>query len=679
MPEQEKDAMDPKILNRVKQLREELHRHNHRYFVLDDPEISDAEYDRMMKELIDLETAWPELASPDSPSVRVGSPPLDKFQSITHTHPMLSLDKGFGETDFINFDQRVKKGLGTHEEVLYTAEPKIDGVAVELVYENGILSTASTRGDGETGEIVTANVKTIPTVPLVLQPVNGAPMPAVLEVRGEIFLNKSNFELLNSDQMARGLPLFANPRNAAAGSLRQLDSRVTSQRPLEIYIYGVGDAAFLKTDSHADSLMTLKQMGFRINPLVRPKILKSEVIDYYREMDRIRESLAYEIDGIVVKVDSISYQESLGTTSRRPRWAIAIKFEATQETTRIVDISVQVGRTRAMTPVAELEPVNIAGVMVSRATLHNEDEIIKKDIRIGDRVFVRRAGDVIPEVVKVIPSARNGTEKPFQMPGKCPVCHAEAVRLDGESVTRCTNISCPAQVKAAILHFASKTAFDIEGLGEKLIDQLVDMKLVSSCADIFHLTADTLLELERMGPKSAENLIAAIERSKKISFSRFLYGLGIRHVGEHAAKLLSTNFPGLSDLLNATPLELQSIEGIGPIAAASIYSFFRQEENRRIIQRLIDSGVIILYDTQRPVQKNLAGKTFVLTGTLTSYPRSQAKALIEAAGGKVSGSVSRKTDYVVAGENPGSKLNAAMELGVAVLNESEFQALISGD
>jgi DNA ligase (NAD+) len=501
----------------------------------------------------------------------------------------------------------------------------------------------------------------------------------VLEVRGEIFLNKSNFQLLNSDQMAKGLPLFANPRNAAAGSLRQLDSRITSQRPLEIYIYGVGDAESLNTDSQSEALLILKRMGLRVNPLVRPKILKKEVVDYYHEIDRMRDDLPYEIDGIVVKVDAISFQEILGTTSRRPKWAIAVKFEATQETTRIINISVQVGRTGALTPVAELEPVNIAGVIVSRATLHNEDEVDKKDIRIGDRVFVRRAGDVIPEVVKVVASARNGSEIPFQMPKKCPVCHAEAIRLEGESVTRCTNIACPAQIKATIRHFASKAAFDIEGLGEKLIDQLVDLKLISSCADIFLLTADMLQKLDRMGPKSAENLVAAIERRKQISFSRFLYGLGIRHVGEYVAKILSSEFRNLSDLQKATLTQLEAIEGIGPIVAASISSFFRQEENQQIIYRLINSGVTILYDTNHVAKKNLSGKTFVLTGTLESFSRSQAKALIEGAGGKVAGSVSRKTDYIVAGENPGSKLNAAKEFGITILNEPEFKAIISAD
>jgi DNA ligase (NAD+) len=669
--------MNPEISNRVETLRRELHRHNYRYFVLDDPEISDAEYDRLMKELIELETTWPELASPDSPSVRVGSPPLDKFQSVTHTHPMLSLDKGFGEDDFNTFDLRVRKGLDIGDEILYTAEPKIDGVAVELVYENGALAMASTRGDGETGEVITSNVKTIPTVPLILQPIEGVSTLAILEVRGEIFLSKTNFKSLNDDQMAKGFQLFANPRNAAAGSLRQLDSRITSRRPLEIYIYGVSDGKQLNTDSQADALNVLKQMGFRINPLVRAKISRQEVIHYYTVLDQKRGELPYEIDGMVVKVDSFSFQEILGTTSRRPRWAIAIKFEATQETTRVLDISVQVGRTGALTPVAELEPVNIAGVVVSRATLHNEDEVVKKDVRIGDRVFVRRAGDVIPEVVKVVESARDGTERPFQMPQICPVCGSEAIRLHGESVTRCTNMVCPAQIKATIRHFASKGAFDIEGLGEKLIDQLVDLKLVSSCADIFLLTADTLQKMERMGPKSADNLINAIEQRKQISFSRFLYGLGIRHVGEHVAKILSGAYQTLSDLQNATDSELQSIEGIGPIVADSIFSFFKQEENRHTIRRLIQSGVTILYEPAPTAKKTLAGKTFVLTGTLETLSRSQAKSLIEGAGGKVAGSVSRKTNYVVAGDSPGSKLETARDLGVEVLNESDLKALLS--
>lgn len=670
--------MDSEIINRVEYLRRELHRHNYRYFVLDDPEISDAEYDRMMQELIGLEAAWPELYSLDSPSARVGSPPLDKFETIAHTHPMLSLDKGFGEADFISFDQRVRKGLNTDEEIQYTVEPKIDGLAVELVYENGMLAVASTRGDGEIGEAITSNVKTIPTVPMILQPIADLPTPSVLEVRGEIFLSKTNFQLLNQDQIKKGLSLFANPRNAAAGSLRQLDSRITSQRSLEIYVYGVADAATLNTDSHADALSILQHMGFRVNPLIRPKIFAHDVISYFMELDRKRQNLAYEIDGIVVKVDRFSHQDRLGTTSRRPRWAIAIKFEATQEATRVINIFVQVGRTGALTPVAELEPVNIAGVVVRRATLHNEDEIIKKDIRIGDWVFVRRAGDVIPEVVKVIASKRIGTELVFKMPQICPSCGAKAIRAEEEAAMRCSNNAdtCPAQLKANIEHFAAKGAFDIDGLGEKLIDQLVNRKLILTCTDIFSLSVQTLQNLDRVGPKSATNLIDAIESRKQISFSRFLYALGIRHVGEHAARILSKKYPSISDLQNASVSELQSIEGIGPIVAESIMSFFSKDENKKIIQRLLNSGVSIIYENNQQSPALLAGKTFVLTGSLESLTRSQAKELIERAGGKVASSVSRKTDYVIAGESPGSKLDAARELGIAILNELEFKSLM---
>lgn len=670
--------MDLQIKNRVEQLRRELHRHNYRYFVLDDPEISDVEYDQMMQELIELESAWPEFSSPDSPSARVGSPPLDKFGSAAHAHLMLSLDKGFGESDFISFDQRVRKGLNTDEDIQYTAEPKIDGVAVELVYENGTLSIASTRGDGETGEVITANVKTIPTVPILLQRIENSALPRVLEVRGEIFLSKIKFDSLNEEQLKKGLPLFANPRNAAAGSLRQLDSRITSQRSLEIFIYGVGDAGSLNTDSHTESLMILQRMGFRINPLTRSKISRYDVINYFMELDRQRQDLPYEIDGIVVKVDRFSFQKQLGEKSRRPRWAIAIKFEATQETTRIVNISVQVGRTGALTPVAELEPVKIGGVVVSRATLHNEDEIIKKDIRIHDKVFVRRAGDVIPEVVKVVASARNGTEIPFQMPRECPACNAAAVRLEGEAVIRCTNIACPAQIKANIQHFAAKGAFDIDGMGEKLIDQLVERRLVSSCADIFLLTAEDLENLERMGPKSAENLLKAIKSRKQITFSRFLFALGIRHVGEHVAKILSTAYRDLSDLQIASVSQLESVEGVGPIVAESTFLFFSQKENIEIIRRLLNSGVTILYETIQMNQTPLAGKTFVLTGTLEIFSRSEAKEVIEKAGGKVAGSVSRNTNYVVAGQSPGSKIDKARELNIPILNEHEFKTLLSG-
>jgi DNA ligase (NAD+) len=671
-------ADDPKIIERISWLRRELNRHNHRYFVIDDPVISDAEYDRMMQELISIEAQWPELVSPDSPSVRVGSAPLDRFETLAHRYPMMSLDKGFSEADFFSFDERVRKGLGVENPVLYTTEPKIDGVAVELVYKGGRLTLASTRGDGDTGEMITENVRTISTVPLVLENPMDFSLPSLLEVRGEIFISKAGFKRLNDERMGQDLPLFANARNAAAGSLRQLDSRITAQRQLEIYVYGISEPAALEVDSHADALARLGQLGFRINPLVRCRITGEAVIAYIHEINGLRDRLPYEIDGIVAKVDRFFFQELLGATSRRPRWAIAIKFEATQEVTRVIDIQIQVGRTGALTPVAHLEPVSIAGVTVSRATLHNQDEIRKKDVRVGDRVFVRRAGDVIPEIVKVITEDRNGSERPFDMPRNCPVCGSEAVRLEDEAVTRCVSIACPAQVKANIRHFASKSAFDIDGLGEKLINQLVDRQRISSCADIFTLTVDDLKDLDRMGEKSAQNLVQAIAASRRISLARFLYALGIRHVGEYAAGVLSEEFESIDDIMAADTDRLEKIDGIGPRAAASITDFMRQEQNLAIIRRLLSGGVEIYRETTENKELPLSGKTFVLTGTLDSMTRSAAKARIEAAGGKVAGSVSKKTDYVVAGDSPGSKLDQARALGIVILDEDQLDSLLSG-
>ncbi len=671
--------IDPAVINRVEELRSALHHHNHRYFVLDDPVISDAEYDRMMKELIELEEAWPALASPDSPSARVGSPPLDKFETVPHTIPMLSLDKGFSESDIIDFDLRVKRGIGLSEteEILYTAEPKIDGVAVELVYVDGLLTVASTRGDGEVGELITANVKTVASVPLRLHSDN-IRIPSRLEVRGEIFLSRKNFEKLNRDRITQDQPLFANPRNAAAGSLRQLDSAITARRPLEIFVYGIGVSEGLSTRSHAQAIDILKSLGFRTNPLVRPGIGISGILEFYRQLDEIRLDLPYEIDGLVIKVDDFGYQEKLGATSRRPRWALAIKFEAVQERTRVLDIQVQVGRTGALTPVAFLEPVSVGGVTVSRATLHNEDEVEKKDVRIGDSVFVRRAGDVIPEIVKVIESSRDGSERRFSMPAVCPVCGEPARRISGEAVTRCVNVSCPAQIKANIRHFAGKAAFDIDGLGEKLIDQMVERRIISDYADLFALDRQTLESMERMGAKSADNLVNAIAESRRVSFSRFLYALGIRHVGEHVAAVLAQNFDNLDAVRNTGKDPLEAIHEIGPVVAQSISDFFAEMKNQATVDRLLKSGVEILYDPQVKKDTALSGKIFVLTGKLESMTRDEAKKRIEQLGGSVTGSVSKKTDYVVAGESPGSKLSQAQKHGVAILSESEFREMIEG-
>ena len=669
--------IDPAVIKKVEDLRKALHRHNYLYYVMDDPEISDSEYDRMMQMLIELETAYPDLSSHDSPTLRVGAPPLEKFETVKHSIPMLSLDNGFNDTDIVEFDRRIKKNLNIDNDIIYTAEPKLDGVAVELVYENGRLASASTRGDGITGEAITSNVRTITSVPLILAHDKGKTIPSRLEVRGEVFISKDSFNHLNNERLNQDLQPFANPRNAAAGSLRQLDSRVTAKRPLEIFVHGVGIVTDLVLKSYGDTLIDLKELGFRINPMARAKITIEHVLIYYRELAETRHQLPYNIDGMVVKVDSFSLQENLGATSKSPRWAIAYKFRAIQETTRINNIDVQVGRTGALTPVAHLDPVNIGGAMVSRATLHNEDEINRKDIRIGDTVLVQRAGDVIPEVVKAIASKRTGEEGIFNMPSTCPACNSSIVRTEDEAVLRCVNASCPAQVKQRIKHFASKGAFDIDGLGKKSIDQLVDNDLVSSYADIFQIDPDALENLERMGPKSAENIIEAIEISKEISLGRFIYALGIRHVGEHIAGLIANRLKHLEKLFNATTEELEAIEGVGPVVAVSVTNFFQQDRNRKAVNDMITSGVLILQENGEK-EGPLEGRVFVLTGSLESMTRSEAKKNIESAGGKVAASVSRNTDCLVAGAFPGSKLNQATALDIDIIDEATLKKMTDG-
>ena len=667
--------VSPQIIRQVETLRKTLHQHNYRYYVLDDPEVSDAEYDRLMQQLRELEETYPEVASPDSPTTRVGAPPLEKFDTVSHSIPMLSLDNGFKDEDILDFDGRVRRNLKIQSDIRYTAEPKMDGVAVELIYEDGRLTTASTRGDGLVGELITANVKTIRSVPLIMQKSDSSNLPPRLEIRGEVFIGHDAFKQLNKERIDQELPPFANPRNAAAGSLRQLHSKITAARPLEIFFYGVGIVTGFESDSHWALLKSLQAWGFRINPLIRSRVTISEVLEYYLELNQKRHQLPYDIDGMVIKVDSIPFQQQLGATTRSPRWAIAYKFQSIQETTVVENIEVQVGRTGALTPVAHLKPVNVGGVTVSRATLHNEDEILKKDIRIGDTVLVQRAGDVIPEVVKVILSKRVGGEKKFVMPQACPVCGTSALRIEGEAATRCINSICPAQVKERIKHFASKGAFDIDGLGDKLVDQLVEKGLVSSFADLFQLEAETLAALDRMGAKSAENLIRALEQSKDIRFSRFLYALGIRHVGEHVAVLLADHFGDLTQLMGCPEDELTAIEGVGPVVAKSISTFFKQENNIASVQRILNSGIRIKYQSPKRAT-TLAGKVFVLTGTLASMTRRDAREKIEARGGKLSGSVSRNTDFVVAGESPGSKLAKAMDLGVEVIDETALLELL---
>jgi DNA ligase (NAD+) len=666
---------DPQIIAKIEHLRKTLHHHNYRYYVLDDPEISDAGYDRMMQELIRLEKSYPQLSRPDSPSVRVGAPPLTRFDTISHSVPMLSLDNGFNDGEILDFDNRVKRNLNTADDIIYTAEPKMDGVAVELVYENGKLAAASTRGDGVTGELITANVKTIRAVPLLMQTSGLARAPSILEVRGEVFIGIEAFNNYNQERLDQGLPSFANPRNAAAGSLRQLDSKITAGRPLDVFFYGVGIVADIVLESHWDLLQSLKTWGFKINPLIRPRIKIKEILAFYRELIEKRHQLPYDIDGMVIKVDSLAMQQRLGATTRSPRWAIAYKFEALQETTVLENIEVQVGRTGVLTPVAHLAPVKVGGATVSRATLHNEDEIEKKDVRIGDTVLIQRAGDVIPEVVKVILSKRSGAEKKFTMPDVCPVCRSAVVRIEGESAIRCINYSCSAQVKERIKHFASKGAFDFDGLGDKIVDQLVEKKLLTSYADLFKLDGEILAGLERMGAKSAANLIQAIEKGKRISFARFIYALGIRHVGEHVAVLLAAHFESLEALVSCSKDDLIAIEGIGPVVAESIASFFNREENLIIVDRILHSGVQIVFEAQK-MTGSLDGKVFVLTGSMESMTRRQAKEIIAAAGAKVSGSVSRNTDYVVAGESAGSKLAKARELGIQIIDEVALREML---
>ena len=594
------DALTPDIQARAHFLAKELTRHNHRYYVLDDPEIADSEYDRLMQELLDLESRWPELVTPASPTHRVGAPPLSKFESVPHTVPMLSLDNAFNDDDVIEFERRIRRLLKTDTPISYVVEPKMDGVAVELVYRNGVLVLAATRGDGFTGEDITANVRTIRSLPLRLAASGGNSIPTTLEVRGEIFIHREAFRQFNRERTASELPPFANPRNAAAGSLRQLDSQITARRPLNIFCYGIGTLQGDAPASQSELLELLKMLGLPVNPLVQSCRTIEEVLAVYRSLEARRETLSYDIDGMVIKVDSRARQDQLGVTSRSPRWAIAYKFKAIQATTRLENIEVQVGRTGTLTPVAHLLPVSVGGVVVSRATLHNQDEIDRKDVRIGDVVLVQRAGDVIPEVVMPIASQRKGDERRFRMPDDCPSCGMPVVRTEGEIALRCINANCPAQMKERIRHFASKNALDIDGLGEKLVDQLVTSGLITSFPDLFALDTVVLAGLDRMAEKSAANLFQALQASKTVAFDRFIFALGIRHVGEHVARILTQHYPGLEPLLAAKHEDLEVIDGIGPIVAASVVSYFGREENIGMIKRLLDAGVQIKTDRVPP-------------------------------------------------------------------------------
>jgi len=666
------------ILKRMEKLREEIRYHNHRYYVLNDPVISDAEYDQLMKELIELEQHYPQYITPDSPTQRVGAEPIPEFATVKHIAPMLSLSNAFSDEELIAFDQRIKK-IVPEQKIEYVVELKIDGLAIALVYENGIFVRGATRGDGVTGEEITLNLRTIKAIPLKLF---GKNIPSFFEVYGEVYMKKSDFKKLNEERMKNGENLFANPRNAAAGSVRQLDPRITAQRHLDIFVYrAIFPENHKKFLTHIEVLNYLKKLGFKVNHEIELCKNIKEAINYCHQWIEKREELDYEIDGMVIKVNSLLVREKLGSTTRSPRWAIAYKFPAQQTTTRIKDIIVQVGRTGALTPVAILNPIKISGSIVQRATLHNEDEIRRKDIRIGDTVLVQKAGEVIPEVVKVIKEKRIGKEKEFIVPSKCPVCGGKVYRPEGEVISRCINISCPAQIKEKIRHFVSRDAIDIEGLGPALIDQLVEKKLVKNISDLYFLKRNELISLERMAEKSADNLLKAIKESKERPLYRLIYGLGIRYVGVHTSEIITRYYPTLDEFMKANLEELIEINEIGPKIAESIILFFKEKENLSIIERLRDAG--LNFGRRKEVIKeekksrSLNGKQFVLTGTLKEFTRNQAKEIISKLGGRITGSVSKKTDYVVAGKDPGSKYQKAQKLGVTILNEEEFKKMIN--
>ena len=670
-------AVPAAIAARAERLRRDIELANYNYYAKDNPTIPDAEYDRMFRELQELEQKHPGLATPDSPTQRVGTAPLPAFTAVAHVTPMLSLSNAFEAADIEAFDRRVREGLETDTVQDYAVEPKFDGLAITLTYKDGRFSGGATRGDGFTGEDVSQNLRTVRAIPLRLE---GKHIPKFLEVRGEVMMLKRDFEALNKGQRDKGEKEFANPRNAAAGALRQLDSRITAERRLTFFAYGMGKAegADVPRERHSAQLDYLASLHF---PVAGERDVVKGVeglLGYYERIGQRRAGLPYEIDGVVYKVNDLASQERLGFVSRAPRFAVAHKYPAQEEITEVLDIGVQVGRTGALTPVARLAPVFVGGVTVTNATLHNEDEVRRKDVHVGDFVVVRRAGDVIPEVVSVVMERRPKDAKAFHMPDKCPVCHSRVERLEGEAVTRCTaGLFCPAQRKQALLHFAGRRAMDIEGLGEKLVDQLVDNGQVKTLADIYRLDLATLSDMERMAEKSAANLLEGIEKSKKTTLARFVFALGIRNVGEATAKDLARHFGKLDALVEADETQLQEAPDVGPVVAQSIAHFFREPHNREVIGQMREVGVTRPEtDVIRAAPLPLASKTFVLTGTLPNLSRDEAKERIEAKGGKVAGSVSKKTDYVVAGAEPGSKLEKARELGVTVLDERGLLKLL---
>ncbi len=664
----------PSVEQRIAQLRAELERHNYLYYVQDTPEISDAQYDALLRELEALEHAHPELLTPDSPTQRVGAAPATEFGTVRHRVPMLSLGNAFGPEEFREFDARVKRGLGLAPEALveYVCELKIDGLALSLTYQDGALLTAATRGNGVEGEDITGNIRTIRAVPLHLRPV--ADVSGVIEVRGETYLSRTEFDRINLEREETDEAPFANPRNAAAGSVRQLDPRITASRKHSIFCYALGEMGRLDVATHQELLHFLKDAGFPVNPQHRLAHGAEEVLAFCAHWEQARTSLSYDIDGVVVKVNSLEQQRRLGFVSRSPRWAIAYKYAPEQAETTIRDILVQVGRTGALTPVAVMEPVLLAGSVVSRATLHNEDEIRRKDIRIGDKVVIQKAGEVIPEVVRVLCEARRGDEREFVFPDRCPVCGSEVVKPEGEAVARCSGVACPAQLKQRIEHFVSRGALDIQGIGPALIEQLVETHLITDPADLYMLTVEQLVNLERMGKKSAENVVNAIQAAKQPSLARLVFGFGIRYVGETIADILAVHFGSLDNLQQASLEELLAIAGIGPQIANSVYIFFQQEQTLTLLRKLQEAGVNPVV-TARVEAGPLQGKTVVFTGTL-SIPREEAEAQVRALGGKTAASVSQKTDFVVVGEKAGTKADKARQLQVRILSEEEYNTLI---
>ena len=670
---------DQTVIAQLEALREKINDYNYQYYVLDDPSVPDSEYDRQMQALQALEGEHPELITPDSPSQKVGGQPLGAFEQVTHEVPMLSLDNAFEEADLKAFEKRLLDRLKADIKLAYSCEPKLDGLAVSILYENGVLVRAATRGDGQVGENITANVRTIANVPLKLR---GTDLPERIEVRGEVFMPRDGFEKLNENQRNAGLKVFANPRNAAAGSLRQLDSRITAKRPLKFYAYSLGVVApgdFTLPDSHHERLKQLAEWGIPLCPDIGITEGASGCLAYYEQILSRRDGLPYDIDGVVFKVDDIALQQQLGFVARAPRWAIAQKFPAQEEMTRLLDVEFQVGRTGAITPVARLEPVFVGGVTVSNATLHNQDEVERLGVCIGDTVIIRRAGDVIPQVVSVVADKRPEDAREIQFPAQCPVCDSQVEKLADEAVARCTGgLICPAQRKQALKHFASRKALDIDGLGDKLIEQLVDAGLLKTPVDIFNLTFPELIQLERMGDKSAANLLQAIHNAKQTTLPKFLYALGIREVGETTAANLALHFQTLEAIQNASLDDLQAVQDVGVVVAEHVFNFFNESHNTEVLEGLLTAG-LNWPEIEAPDEADLVldGKTCVVTGTLSQMSRNDVKALLQQAGAKVAGSVSAKTDFLVAGEKAGSKLAKAQELDVEVWDEERLMAFLT--